>query len=1028
MVNIFSGTGVTAPRKPRVPRGTAVNIFSQPTPELLDPDKEPKEKPTIKEVEQPGFEFLFGILPTVNVGSILGIEDDTVRLFANILLDPISIGLSFFTGGLTVAGKVASASKALNTTKGVMRSMKGVTALERVNSTKSFLRVLAKAEANPAAAKAIQAALKAEDAMSFTKAVRTLAKTKVSPGLERLIPTTDELFKLDDLLQAEKIFEGGAALANVNRELVPGLVKQVEAGQRSLLQFKLPFTNIRKSVIEGKFIFGIVDNLFPASPLLSKATQKVSRGAGTPAATFREMFRGMLDNRGAEMEDIRRTSTAVIKGLRGKMDTLAPGGEGKGLADLLFFAREGRGISKKVVDDLGLTTDFERLGIKVRGAKEGFQFYDKLEFDKFIKGNGWEKATKELGKDISNHFEDLRVFMNESGLGLDIPHVEGYITRLWEMEGKTAGKFAKDWVKTGVFLNKRKFNTAIQGLSKSFKLKKTNAFDILEDYQLMSGRIVQNREIIETIKNAKNTIRIDNIEVPLLTSERILNKFDIKENYVRIKDEALRRFLGISKIGGAREWLPKSAARDLSVIFGKPFDGPIAKFADKFNANAKFLQLASSFFHSVALTESAIATLGPIKGIKTALSLGGGVPMPKGMRESLLKAGLGKNVTALSDDAMNSAIAAGLDVVKAPDFQMNIVQKGLQTIEDTVTRSIPGVGKMIGSLPRKYSEMFNEALWDNYHRPLKLIGFEDRVRHLKKLNPNMNISQLNAQAASFINDAFGGQNWEKLLIHPKFKQAMHWSFLAPDWTISNLRIAGIGSTGIKGAVRGVLGKGRNAKEDLVGAYWRTALPVMYAMSNVLNRAVSGHWLWENAPGHKLDIELAGTNDEGKIEYVKFGKQFREPFRWLTEPDKIFGAKLAPGVQIAVEQLTAHTTTGFPTELADLNLKKVPMSFMEKVPTRARIFVEKFIPFSFRDNNFMMALPKSTFSERDAIKGVADAVKGNKFTGPDRLGVKEILKLAAANGLNVARIKGAVRREIGDPRGLLDQDLDIGGLR
>jgi len=1028
MVNVFSGTGLIQPKRRRKPKFTPVNVFSQaPAISALD-DEEPKAPPTTKSVEQPGFEFLFGIIPTVNVGNILGIENDTVRLFANILLDPISIGAAFFTGGLTAAGKVASATKALKTTKGVLRSMKGVTALERVNSTKSFLRVLAKAEANPEATKAIQAALKAEDAMGFTKAVRGLAKTKVSSGLERLIPSTDELFKLDDLLQAEKVFESGAALAKVNKELVPGLVKQVEAGQRSLIQARVPFTNIRKTVVEGKPIFSILDNLFPASPLLSKTTTAVARGSGVAATTFREMFRGMLDNRGVFMNDITRNSDEVIKGLKTKLNTLAPGSEAEGLADLLFFAREGRGISKNVVEELGLIGEFERLGIKSRGAKEGFEFFDKLEFDKFIKGKGWEKATKELGRDLGNHFEDLRLFMNESGLGLDIPHVENYITRLWDVEVKEAGKLAKDWVRTGVFLNKRKFNTAIQGLSKSFKLKNTNAFDVLKEYQLLSGRIVQNREIIETIKSAKNTIRIDNIEIPLLTSERKLNRLGIKGDYTKITDENLRRVIGISGIRGAREWMPKSAARDLGVIFGRPFDGPIAKFADKFNANAKFLQLASSFFHSVALTESAIATLGPVKGIKTAISLGGGLPLPKGIRTALLKSGLGDNVVALSDDAANSAIAAGLDVARAPDFQMNLVQKGLQTIESTVTRSIPGVGKMIGSLPRKYTEMFNEALWDNYHRPLKLIGYQDRLAHLKKISPNADPSQLAATAASFINDAFGGQNWERLLVHPKFKQAMHWSFLAPDWTISNLRIAGIGSTGIKGAVRGVLGQGRNGKEELVGAYWRTALPVMYAMSNILNRASSGHWLWENAPGHKLDIELAERDEKGKLSYVKLGKQFREPFRWLTEPDKIFGAKLAPGVQVAVEQLTAHSTTGFPTELAELNIKKVPMTFMEKVPTRAKIFVEKFVPFSFRGNNFMMALPKSTFSERDAILGVADAIKGTKFTGSDSLAVREILKLAAANGLNVNRIKGAVKREVGDPRGLLNQDLEIGGLR
>jgi len=64
---------------------------------------------------------------------------------------------------------------------------------------------------------------------------------------------------------------------------------------------------------------------------------------------------------------------------------------------------------------------------------------------------------------------------------------------------------------------------------------------------------------------------------------------------------------------------------------------------------------------------------------------------------------------------------------------------------------------------------------------------------------------------------------------------------------------------------------------------------------------------------------------------------------------------------------------------------------------------------------MMAFPKSTFNNTDAIRAVSDSIKAG-----DGKSVQEILKLAKANGLNLSFIKSQVKRGTGDPRGFMNQ--------
>lgn len=956
--------------------------------------------PTIQDVEQPGFEFAFGFLPTVNVGNIFGVKDDTTRTLMNIFLDPVGIGLTLLTGGLGGAGKVAQAANLFNRSNGILKTLKGGSSAERVSDARKLLVAAAKIEKAPEIQKAMKAAADVGDDLTFLKEARKLHKVKLDPDVLKAFPTKDELFKLDDVLRAEI---GAGKLVQDVAALAPSRVLQADRGQRNLLALKVPFTDIYKPLIKGRPLWEMLDSVRPLGKELTPQLIAKLQKLGIAAGATDEMISGLLHSKGVAMEEAQQVALRFKEEALKVMDDLAPGSS-QSLSTLQTFLREKSGIPAEIIEKLGLKSSMDELGAKVSQFGDA-AIYSRNDLERLVRAKGWGQASEKLNKSLDDHFEVLRNFINDADVGLEIPYIEKYITHLWDITPEKAKVLATKWSKNAVFQNKRTFQQAIIGIGKGHNLKFTDSLDIAEQYQLMTARLVQNRQVLKTLTDKNSFILVDGHKVPLMANEKMLDKLGIKDQFIMLTNEKAKKILG-KKLN---VWIPKEMAKGIDVMFGDPFTHGAAKFVDRFNATSKGLSLASSFFHSAALIESSMASLGIGKGLKTSAQLGFGIPF---MSKMMKKAGLGIDEIKLFEEMGSDALAAGLKITKPSDVQFDLLVNTLTKVEEGVSK-VPGASKIVG-LGKGYTKLMNKALWDDFHSPMKLVAYQNRLKAAIKANPNVPLAQIKKDVASFVNDAFGGQNWEQLMVSPKFKQMLHWSLLAPDWTISNARIAGIGSTGMKGLARGIFGRGRNPKEQLVGDYWRRAMPAFFGTVAILNKTLSGKWPWENAPNHMWDIDTGEKDEKGRQQYIKLGKQFREPLRWLSEPWKIGGAKLAPEIQTLAEQFTGHSGSGFPTDFAKAR-QPVPLTVMEEVPLRIKALVKKFVPFSFQGNSYMMAFPKSTFNNTDAIGAVSDAIKDG-----DRKGVLEILQLAKANGLNLKFIKSQVKRGTGDPRGLMGQ--------
>lgn len=545
---------------------------------------------------------------------------------------------------------------------------------------------------------------------------------------------------------------------------------------------------------------------------------------------------------------------------------------------------------------------------------------------------------------------------NESGLAGEMGFVENYIKHYWDTSEGGAKIAARKFLTKNPHANRRVIMTYEDGIKLGLKPKTLDAAELTRMYETDLIRVVENNRMVKTLKE---------LEVEPGQKAIVSGGGKIPAGYVGVNHRAL---------GPTGGFVHPEIAPVVEAVLGQPFDGNFARRISALNAYAKKAALSLSFFHHIALTEAAFASLG-IRG----LSLGKGGGFRRGLE--LLKD------QAYTEDALR----AGLNLGPLSDVQANRVAQSLQRIEGGL-KNTPILGKLAKGV-RKTNEVWDKALWDYYHTGLKSYAFHELYQKALRKSPGVAKEVVARNVADFVNDAFGGQTWELMMKSPKWQQMAHWVLLAPDWTISNVRIA-------------LRPFGSDAVAKMGQAYWaRTALAGM-STTAVLNYAMSkyydgeGRFPWENEPGQRFYRVYVGKDEKGRRQYVNFGKQVQEPMRWIYEPLKQFGAKLSPAIQIATEQLTGSSTSGYPMEFKEA-------TGGEELAGRVKAVGEKFVPFSFGGNNFAFALPRSSGATGyKVIEGLKRAIREN-----DARAKVEWLKAASDNGYNAQKLFSIAKREV-----------------
>ena len=425
----------------------------------------------------------------------------------------------------------------------------------------------------------------------------------------------------------------------------------------------------------------------------------------------------------------------------------------------------------------------------------------------------------------------------------------------------------------------------------------------------------------------------------------------------------------------------------LKVIFESRMTHPAIQAFETMNGILKKTELSLSLFHHVALGETGIATMGLPKTLGIYFN-------PVKIFKAMWR---GEYDIYKKEPIARDAIEHGLQVGATSDIPVNMIQTKLNDMARK-TRNVLVINKATALL-RTFNEQWDKALWNYLHDTLKLQGYESLCA---KMDPTKDIKAQKEEIAQFVNDTFGGQNWDVLMVSPKSLQLMSWFLLSPDWTLSTLRQA-LAPTGI-GTIHKEAGSALRKKMGAhfwikAGLYFGLGINMLNYMNRkrdekehpeyyegeergFLDRTMAG-----NTIGHKTHL-FAGRYEDGTERYVRWGKQFRElpemffddtGFSPISATIKKIGGKMAPALQLASSILTGSSLSGFRND--DINGKEG----WDKVYGIAKTILKSPFPFSSR----------TLFDENKEFHATDLAMPSSK--GMTRYRSMELFKLAVAKG-------------------------------
>lgn len=162
-----------------------------------------------------------------------------------------------------------------------------------------------------------------------------------------------------------------------------------------------------------------------------------------------------------------------------------------------------------------------------------------------------------------------------------------------------------------------------------------------------------------------------------------------------------------------------------------------------------------------------------------------------------------------------------------------------------------------GKLGKTWNTMFEKPLFDKMIPALKLSSWQNLTEDFSK---KMSHDAAGKEAAKIVNNVYGGINWEAMGRNRDLQNLYRSVILAPDWAESTLRLGGN------------LAKAFTTNGPVAMRYKTmvTTLVGSYVAANIANQLSSGHMMYENDPGHTMEIEVGYTSDGQKRYFRPYG--------------------------------------------------------------------------------------------------------------------------------------------------------------
>lgn len=175
------------------------------------------------------------------------------------------------------------------------------------------------------------------------------------------------------------------------------------------------------------------------------------------------------------------------------------------------------------------------------------------------------------------------------------------------------------------------------------------------------------------------------------------------------------------------------------------------------------------------------------------------------------------------------------------------VKSGLTLGTEDHTAFLNEIETSASKLSKTWNNLFEKPLFNKMIPALKLSSYNALVK--EGIDPR--------DAAKIANNVYGGINWEQMGRNRDAQNLLRSLILAPDWAETTLRLGG--NLAKSFATRGP-----------VAARYRVMAATMlgtYVSMNIANKLSSGHFMYENDPGHTFEIE-AGYTGDGQKRYLR----------------------------------------------------------------------------------------------------------------------------------------------------------------
>lgn len=427
-------------------------------------------------------------------------------------------------------------------------------------------------------------------------------------------------------------------------------------------------------------------------------------------------------------------------------------------------------------------------------------------------------------------FAQLREFFNNkyqqlTDAGVPVQYQKDYLNQIWKGSEAEQGAVVDRYLKLNPSLSKEKvFSNYAEGIAAGLVPKTTNLSELSSLYEQQANRAI-----------ADTTFFKEGLKSGMLQPEP-------QPGFEQVKNFPGER-LSYEKNGQMVEhsgsiYAPAPLAE---VINNQMSQAKILNDWVNVSTNLKNIVLSGGVpgtawnFHGfTTIGRDVLASSNPVKMLRNAVIDVANMTAP----------GLAREQVAQNIDRAIELSHSGLTLsTEAPAFTSAVEKPSLGT------RAFEG-----------YKKVMEDPLFKGMLPATKLRYADELAQSLEK--KGLSRQEANKIASENANTLFGGNNLAELGKNKDTQQVMRAIFLAPDTIASSA-----------GTAKGVLGAILNPTNPKYWAFRAVAINTAgaYVLMNLENKRATGHYMYQNAPGHTFELQ-EGNDDSGNIRYIRpFGQ-------------------------------------------------------------------------------------------------------------------------------------------------------------